>query len=608
MKKLRENLITLWLATRYSLAFCLRNSKKDTLAKMGISVSTTFVAFFGMQAIGLLVNALQKAHGNVEVLIVPLACFAAVQILNLLTQRAQVFYQGKWRQELKFANHRELNEHRATLDVACFRSKKYDDVSKHIRELPNSWGTRIEFAEQALAIFSLIVSFTLFGASLVRHKPIYALILFVLAMPKMVSEFGLVSMWWSMMERHVPHHKKRDMLERPYQNVTAFVQAKMFNQMGPLGKDIAEKVKEVIDEYTGARRVVSQKKILTSLLLFLGLLGVVTHAAWMTVTTAGAIGTFTIILTSAQTFQGNLNSIMMMSAEQWNNGKGVILIERDFMGLKPDLTTEDPIMPDFTTPHVRFDRVSFAYPSKPEKEVLHEVSFEIEAGTKVAIVGKSGNGKSTLQALLMRHYDPTFGAIYADDINLQNIDPPVWNKYASSLTQDYYVQERTVGEEIASSRLGESIDLARVQVSAEFANFHDVVMEHEDGYAAQIGSDFDGREFSGGEKQRLALARVHYRGTPILILDEPDARLDPESADKVMDRVYAMTGVTVIIITHHVSRAERCDKVIVMGKGTVAEQGHPQVLVAQGGIYARMSASDKKRLGTSEPEAMCVAE
>ena len=93
----------------------------------------------------------------------------------------------------------------------------------------------------------------------------------------------------------------------------------------------------------------------------------------------------------------------------------------------------------------------------------------------------------------------------------------------------------------------------------------------------------------------MALARVHYRGTPILVLDEPDSRLHAESAQKIVDRVFGLTGVTVIMITHHVSRAERCDKVIVMGEGLVVEEGTPSELLERQGVYASMLSGDKKR-------------
>lgn len=610
MHKLKETIVTLLLAARYSFAFCWRNSKKETIGRLVISVATTFLLYLTIQATGLIINAVQSSVGRfrdgnhtlIEVansgLLGPVMFLIGVLLFGVFLGRFNWFYRGKWSQTLRFANQREINNHRATLDVARFRSKEYDDLQKRISELPTSWQTRIWFSDEMFSLFTTLISFALFGASLLWYKPIYALILIVTALPMTIVEFRLVAMWWTLFQELVPQHKKRHVLEKPYHSANSFVQALMFNQMPELSREIDINVGDVLDKYNRIRRISIQKEMFTHFLAVAGLCGVIIHSVWSTVSYAGEIGTLTIIMAAARTFQGNLEAIVSLIAEQWNSAKGVILIEKDFLGMKPVIKTEYPVTPKFDiTPLVRFDRVSFAYPDT-DKLVLKDVSFTIEPGTKVAIVGKSGNGKSTIQALLMRHYDPTSGAVFAGDINLRNIEPHVWSNVASALTQEYTVLERRVGEEIASSRLGQPIDLEVVASSARFANFDEVVDSDPKGYESQIGVEFGGRDFSGGERQRLALARVHYRGTPILILDEPDAKLDPESAQKVIDKVFALKGITIIMITHHVSRAERCDKVIVMGKGEIAEQGTHQELVARDGVYARMHEKDRRRLGS----------
>ena len=570
----------------------------------------TLSAYLSIQATGLIINAVQGSMGTFKAgsrsfsnvahsgLIAPILFLVGVLVFGVLLNKLNWFYRGKWNQTLRFANQRELNNHRATLDIARFRSKEYDDLSKRIQELPWSWQTRISFSDEMFSLLTTLISFVIFGASLLWYKPIYALVLVVTALPMAFVEFKIVAMWWSLFQELVPRHKKRNMLEKPYHQTGAFVQALMFNQMPSLRREIDINVGGILDAYNRIRWISFRKESFTHFLAVAGLCGVIIHAVWSTVAYTGAIGTLTVIMAAARTFQGNLDSIVSLVADQWNSAKGVILIQKDFLGLKSMLQTEYPVVPELDkVPPITFDRVNFAYPDT-EKLVLKDVSFTIEPGSKVAIVGKSGNGKSTLQALLMRHYDPTSGAIYAGGINLRNIEPQVWNNIASALTQEFTVLERRVSEEIASSRLDEPIDLDRVDAAAQFADFGEVVGSDPEGYEAQIGVEFGGRDFSGGERQRLALARVHYRGTSILILDEPDAKLDPESAQKVIDQVFALTGITVVMITHHVSRAERCDKVIVMGKGEVAEEGTHSELMALDGVYASMYAKDRERLGT----------
>lgn len=609
MNKLTDTLNTLFLAARYSFSFCWKNSKLNTVARLLISVSNTLLLYLTIKSTGLIVNAVQNSMGKFKgenhtfmefatsELAKPILFLTGVMFFGMILGRLNWYFRSRWNQRLRFANQQEFNDHRATLDVARFRSKEYDDLSKRIAELPMSWSTRIWFSDEMMNLFTTIISFFLFGASLLASSPFYALALLVSSIPMVYVEFRIVSMWWNLFQELVPHHKKRSVLEKPYHNANAFVQALMFQQMPSLRKDIEINVDGVLGQYDVIRKESLRKETFARTFSIIGLCAVIVYAIWQTVRFGGGIGTLTILIAAARTFQGNLESIVSLIAEQWNSAKGVILIQKDFLGLKPVLVTVDPVTPHFKgVPCLRFDNVNFAYPNT-DTLVLKDVSFTIEPGSKIAIVGKSGNGKSSLASLLMRHYDPTTGNIYAGDINLQNILPKVWCDYASALTQDYTVLERSIAEEVASSRLDRPLDLEVVAESCRFANFDEVVNSDPKGYESQIGLEFGGREFSGGERQRLALARVHYRGTPILILDEPDAKLDPESAQKVIDHVFALKGVTVIIITHHVSRAEPCDKVIMMGKGEIAEQGTHAELMALGGVYATMFEKDKKRLG-----------
>lgn len=611
MNKFRETIVTMLLAAKYSFSFCWRNSKTETIGRLVVAASNSILLYLGIQATGFVINAVQDTMSKFKGVdytttefinsgvMFPVLFLMGVAFLGVILSRFNWYYRSKWSQTLRFANQRELNNHRATLDVARFRSKEFDDLSKRIQELPSSWQTRITFSEEMFSLFVTMVSFMLFGASLLWFKPIYALILVVTALPMAIVDFKLVALWWNLFQELVPRSKKRNMLEKPYHGTNTFVQALMFNQMPSLRKEIDINIGSVMDAYNKIRKISIQKEMFTHILGVAGLCVVIVHAIWSTVAFAGEIGTLTVIIAAARAFQGSLEGVVSMIAEQWNNAKGVILIEKDFLGLKPVLQTKYPVVPRLDViPEIRFEHVSFSYPDS-DNLVLKDINFSIEPGSKVAIVGKSGNGKSTIQALLMRHYDPTSGAIYASGINLCNIEPQVWSNVASALTQEYTVLERRICEEIASSRLEKAIDLDGVVASARFANFDEVVDSDSKGYESQIGVEFGGRDFSGGERQRLALARVHYRGTPILILDEPDAKLDPESAQKVIDKIFSLSNITVIMITHHVSRAERCDKVLVMGKGEILEQGTHSELMALNGAYVSLREKDKERLGSN---------
>ena len=573
------------------------------------------MSYLTIYSVGYIVNTVQKVLLNktkfdslTEFLFgdmnKPLTFLVILPFVGMLIGRFNWFFRSRWNQKLRFANSREVNDHRAKLDIATIKSKKFDDLTRRITELPDSWQTRILFSEEMFNLLGTIISFVLFGTSLIWYKPIYALILFLTALPMAMAEIKYVSMWWALFQDLVPINKKRSVLEKAFGGQTAFVQGKMFGQHKTLRDCIDKNISDVIGRNDRIRKIGMIREFITFTISQMGFCVVILHAIWYIVNNGGEVGTLTVVIASARTFQGNLESIVSLIADQWNSAKGVNLIQEEFFATKSSISTPYPVVPRLDiVPKITFYDVGFTYP-EGKKPVLTNLNFTINPGEKVAIVGDSGNGKSTLMALLLRQYDPTVGRIDIEGVDLRNIEPDVWCKLISGLTQEYAILQRPIGEEIASSRLDADYDEERVRKSAEFACFLDVVNSDPKGFELQIGTEFGGKDFSGGETQRIALARVYYRNTPILTLDEPDARLDPESANKVMENIFAIHGKTIIIITHHVSRALRCDKVIVMKNGRVVEIGAPGDLKDKQGFFSRMLVADMKRQGKDKsPES-----
>ncbi|MEI6553835.1 MAG: hypothetical protein WCO09_04655, partial [bacterium] len=352
-----ETLRTLSLAMRYSFAFCWRNSRNYTIVRLIISAINTSFLFLGIKTTGLIVNAVQDSmlkssrgsHTTLELatseLIKPIVFLGLVMFFGMVVGRLNWYFRSQWNHKLRFANQREINDHRGRLDVARFRSKEYDDLSKRIAELPSSWQTRIFFSEELLQFFTTLISFFIFGASLLGFGPLYVVALLVSSLPMVLLEFKLVNMWWNLFQDLVPHHKERGVLEKPYHNTNAFVQALMFRQLPSLRKEIEKNTGEVLDRYSVIRKKNLWAEIFSQTFSILGLCAVIAYAVWHTVRFNGAIGTLTVLIAAAKTFQANLETIVSLIAEQWNSAKGVILIEKDFLGLLPVLKTVDPVEP-----------------------------------------------------------------------------------------------------------------------------------------------------------------------------------------------------------------------------------------------------------------------
>lgn len=233
---------------------------------------------------------------------------------------------------------------------------------------------------------------------------------------------------------------------------------------------------------------------------------------------------------------------------------------------------------------IRFDRVTFGYDR--DEQVLHEVSFDIEPGQVVGIVGSTGSGKSTLLSLLPRFYDPTLGRILIDGVDIADHKVAALRAQIGFVLQDSVLFPGTIRENIAYGRP----DAAEQDIiaAARIANADEFIARMPRGYDSLVGEH--GNTLSGGQRQRIAIARTVLRNSPILVLDEPTAALDPQSELLVIEALQRlMKGRTVIMIAHRLNTLIGADKIIVLKDGVVAEQGPYDDLIARAGIFSELN-------------------
>lgn len=246
---------------------------------------------------------------------------------------------------------------------------------------------------------------------------------------------------------------------------------------------------------------------------------------------------------------------------------------------------------------IRFDEVSFRY-SDTAATVLHEVSFEVKQGQMVALVGRSGEGKSTIAKLLPRFYEVSAGAIRIDGRDIRSLPLRTLRSKISFVSQDSFLMTGTIRENICFGQpyvtepaLREAVRLAHV---AEFAD------KFPQGLDAPVGDN--GSLLSGGQRQRIAIARAFLKNAPIIILDEATSALDPDSEVYIKDALERLSeNRTTLIITHRLNAIRRVDKIIVLSRGRLVEQGTHQELMALQGVYAGLASED--RASTVAPPA-----
>jgi ATP-binding cassette subfamily B protein len=269
----------------------------------------------------------------------------------------------------------------------------------------------------------------------------------------------------------------------------------------------------------------------------------------------------------------------------------------EFLNLKENVTASEPVISSSPLKRkIVIDRLSFTYPGN-NFTTINNVSFEINKGEIIALVGSNGAGKSTLVRLLCRLYDPDSGQIKYDDSDIRNIDPEEYRKQFSVVFQDFMLYNLTAGENIRMGNIDVKSPDERIKESASTTGIHELINNLQNGYETVIGNLFDdSRELSWGEWQKIALARALFRDAPVLILDEPSSALDAETEYDIFNRFREIVkGRTSILISHRFTNVNLADRIIVLDKGSIAETGTHDELMKKGGIYFTMFTKQSSR-------------
>jgi subfamily B ATP-binding cassette protein MsbA len=280
-----------------------------------------------------------------------------------------------------------------------------------------------------------------------------------------------------------------------------------------------------------------------------------------------------------------INPAKSLSTAFYNAQRGSSAIQRIEEILKaPVAITEinHPIQFTEFKNKIEFKNVSFSY---DEFSTLKNINLTIQKGSTVAIVGSSGAGKSTFADLIPRFQDVGEGELLIDDINIKNYNLYSLRKHMGIVTQEPILFNDTIANNIALGT--ENATMEQIIEAAKIANAHDFILQKEEGYATNIGDR--GNKLSGGEKQRITIARAILRNPPILILDEATSSLDTESERLVQDAInHMMQNRTSIVIAHRLSTIKHADEIIVLDKGEIIERGTHQQLIELEGTYKRL--------------------
>ena len=271
----------------------------------------------------------------------------------------------------------------------------------------------------------------------------------------------------------------------------------------------------------------------------------------------------------------------------------------EFLNLKENVNAKEPVV----TPAPLINKIvvrnlSFNYPGNTSK-TIDNVSFEINKGEIIALVGSNGAGKSTLVRLLCRLYDPDSGSVLYDENDIRHFDPEKYRKQFSVVFQDFMLYNLTAGDNIRMGNIDEKNPAEKIKSSAKATGVDAMINQLPKGYDTPIGNLFDdSRELSWGEWQKIALSRAIFRDAPVLILDEPSSALDSDTEYDIFSRFREIVkGKTSILISHRFTNVSLADRIIVLDKGAVAEFGTHEELMRKEGIYFSMYSKQSGRFG-----------
>lgn len=481
----------------------------------------------------------------------------------------------------------QIMQHAATLDLDQFEDSQFYDKMERARQ--QTIGRTILLSQVLGQVQDIITMFFL-GAGLVLFNPWLILLLFIAVLPSFLGESYFNDKNYSLSRRQTPERRELDYLRFVGASDETAKEVKLFD----LSPFFIDRFRHLSNKFYFDNKRLSLKRAswgtFFSLLGTAGYYGAYVSIISSAITGALTIGSLTFLAGSFRQLRGLMEGIL---ARFTAVSQGAIYLKDffDFFHIQPKITPTKngrpfpkKIQTGFT-----FEDVGFKYINS-ERWANRHLNFTLHAGEKLALVGENGAGKTTLVKLMARLYDPTEGRILLDGYDLREYDVVALRKGIGVIFQDYQRYQMTVNNNIAVGNISEKENENLIQNAAQQSLADAVVQKLPAKYNQALGKRFNqGVELSGGEWQKIALARAYMKDAQLMILDEPTASLDARAEYEVFHRFAELTkGKTAVLISHRFSTVRMANRILVLEKGSLLEMGSHEELLQQNGRYAEL--------------------
>lgn len=523
-------------------------------------------------------------RGVVILAVIQLAILVTSSLMQALSNTCQQLLQER----LSIHVQLEIMTHANQLDLADFEDATYYDQLQQAQS--ESSRRPVQMVSQVFGLMQSIITFSTMVALLTSLSWWIAAAALIAPIPAFISQsrYG----WWGfqVMRRQSPLRRSMSYLTTLMTTDQYAKEVKLFT----LGDYFINRYRRVSGEYYEGIRTILVRRYLASFgwgsITTIASSGTFLYVAILAIRGQITLGSLTVFTQAASQVQGAFQGILGGFQGIYENGL-YLSTYYELLDKEPRISapaTPAPIRHPFRQ-GIEFRDVSYQYPGR-EEYALRNLSFTIDPGETVALVGRNGAGKSTIVKLLGRLYDPTEGQILIDGRDIREYDPAELRHEFGVMFQDYATYQFSAAENIGVGNIDRMDDLAQVMDAADRAGASDVISKLPEGFQTTLGKWFEGgHQLSGGEWQKVALARAFMRNAQILILDEPTAALDARAEYELFSRIKELTtGRMALYISHRFSTARMADRIFLLEHGQLREDGTHDELMLLNGQYAEL--------------------